>query len=559
MVKNIQSRLRIERGTGAPREIALDLDELTIGRGLGNDLHFGNPWLSRLHARIIRRAEEHFLVDLGSRNGTYLNGQRISAVERRLSDGDVIALREIRLRYLNPAGSLAVAESQEPLSTHGTVLISSDELVFDRYRAGQTQVGTAQGETDGLLLALTGAASALITHYPLDELVELVMGLIIDAIPAERGAILLRSPTDAADLKIKAVYGYGGDEEVRISRTITQEVIENQKAVLTVDAQADDRFGRAESIMMQGIRSIICVPLWNNRDVIGMLYLDHRLSDQAFSENELRLAGLLANMAAVKIENAVLLEEQLEKKRMEEQLAVGAKIQRGLLPSANPCLAGYDICGVNQSCYEIGGDYYDFITREDGKLALVIADVAGKGVGAALLMAVLQASLRALIPNMPDPAALVHQLNRVLIENSPANKFATLFYAELDPETHRVEYVSGGHNPTLLCADGVVRELESTGPIVGLVPGVEFESRCFTLPPNGTLLLYTDGITEIMDESGDEFGTERLAALLAEDPSRDSKSLVEAVRQRMDNFSPVDGLDDDTTLVVVRRLPVSLP
>ncbi len=420
MAKHTSARIRLENGPGAPREFVLDQDEFTIGRGLSNDLHFGNPWLSRLHARIIHHDGQHFLVDLGSRNGTYLNGQRIAETEVRLVDGDVVMLREIRLRYLNPASSTSSTQIPAPeLSTHGTLLISSNELVFDRYRADQRRDGAAlPSDADHLLLALTGAASALITHYPLDELVQVVMNLVKEAIPAERGAILLKSEETGGQLEIQAVYGYSANEEVKISRTITEEVVLNHKAVLTVDAQTDDRFGLAESILLQGIRSIICVPLWNNRDVIGMIYLDRRLSDQRFTEQELRLAGLLANLAAVKIENAILLEEQLEKKRMEEQLAVGAKIQRRLLPSSNPQVPGYDICGLNQSCYEIGGDYYDFIAKMDGKLAVVIADVAGKGVGAALLMAVLQASLRALISTTPDPAALVHQLNRVLVENS---------------------------------------------------------------------------------------------------------------------------------------------
>ncbi|MEM1206497.1 MAG: GAF domain-containing SpoIIE family protein phosphatase, partial [Acidobacteriota bacterium] len=329
-------------------------------------------------------------------------------------------------------------------------------------------------------------------------------------------------------------------------------------AILTLDAQSDERFDRAVSIMMEGIRSVVCAPLSNNdHEVIGLLYLDHRLAESGFSETSLRLVGLIANLAAVKIENCFLLEDQLEKRRMAEQLAVGAQIQRGLLPSENPTLDGYDIFGSNRSCYEIGGDYYDFVTKEDGKLAVVVADISGKGVGAALLMAVLQASLRALIHTAVEPAELVRQLNRVLVENSPGNKFATLFYAELDPVHHRLEYVSGGHNPSLLSIEGTLEELGSSGPIVGLVPRATFRSRTVDLPAGATLFVYTDGVTELMNDAGEEFGTERLTALLGDDGWHDAGQLVDKVHHAMYDFVESDRFDDDSTMVVVRRLSVA--
>ncbi len=221
-------------------------------------------------------------------------------------------------------------------------------------------------------------------------------------------------------------------------------------------------------------------------------------------------------MAAVKVENCYLLEGQLEKKRMEEQLAVGSQIQRGLLPAEEPAIPGYELYAGYQSCFEVGGDYYDFIRKDDGKLALVIADISGKGVGAALLMAVLQASLRALVNAVAEPAELIRQLNKVLVASSPHNKFATIFYAELNPATHVLEYVSGGHNPSLLAIGEEIRELGSSGPVVGIVPSATFRCHSVELPPGATLVLYTDGVTELNDEAGEEFGTERLAEVVRE-------------------------------------------
>ncbi|HEX9733859.1 MAG TPA: PP2C family protein-serine/threonine phosphatase, partial [Thermoanaerobaculia bacterium] len=273
-----------------------------------------------------------------------------------------------------------------------------------------------------------------------------------------------------------------------------------------------------------------------------------------FSENDLRVTGLIANLAAVKIENVRLLEEQLEKKRMQEELRLGAKIQRNLLPRADPRLAGYEICGESRTCFEIGGDYYDFISKRDGKLAVVIADISGKGVGAALLMSGLHSSLRALIHTAAEPAVLVAQLNQVMIENSPANKFATLFYAELDPATHEIEYVNGGHNPALLAVDGEVSELGSTGPIVGLIEEAVYASRRVALAPGSVVLLYTDGISEPEDEAGEEFGSEGLAEILRREPALPGRRLFAVIRERVEEYQASGEQHDDSTLVVVRRL-----
>ena len=564
------AKLRIESGDSPTQELELISSETTIGRGVGNTVHFRDPWLSRTHARIVARDRGHEIEDLNSRNGTFVNGVSITKA-LPLGNGDVIALGDIRITYLVQTGaSLHVAEAALPLVGKGTVILNSEDLRLDRYQEAfrKSRAKEAVATVDPLefwWLALNEAASALISHFPLDQLVQRIVEIVLRVVPAERGALLLRRETGAGNLEVMARRGYTEREEIRISKTIIEVVLEAKNAILTLDAQADERFDGAVSILMQGIRSILCVPLVNNnRDVIGLIYLDDRLASEVFSESALRLVGLIANMAAVKVENCYLLEQQIEKKRMEEQLAVGSQIQRGLLPAEEPMLPGYELFAGYQSCYEVGGDYYDFIQKEDGKLALVIADISGKGVGAALLMAVLQASLRALVNAIDEPAELIRQLNRVLVKSSPNNKFATIFYAELDPETHELEYVSGGHNPTLLAIGNEIRELGSSGPVVGIVPSATFQSHKLTLPPGSTLVLYTDGVTELNDEAGQEFGTERLAKVVREGQGQDLRWLVERVHEEMVSFARSHRFDDDSTMVVLRRIPqvsrgVSLP
>ncbi len=543
--------LRIERGEEAPYEIDLGAEDFDIGRGPGNALHFRDPWLSRAHARISWRTERHYLEDLKSRNGTYLNGSKLAA-RQALVHGDSIVLGDIELRYVESVGSRSPGDQKSFFASDSTVILSTDELVFERYSEPVTSVGDSAAE-ESLLPSLNAAAAALISHYPLDELVERILKVAVEAVKAERGALLLSSRDGQHELEIKAFLGFASGEDVRISRTIVAEALERKKAILTLDAQTDERFDEAVSLQLEGVRSLICVPLWNNRQVAGLIYLDHRITGRTFSPRDLRLAGLIANMAAIKIENVYLLEDQIEKRRMEEQLAVGAKIQRRLLPAHSPSLSGYQIRGANRSCFEVGGDYYDFIPLSEGRLAVIIADVAGKGVGAALLLAALQASLRALVLTSPEPATLVAQLNRTLLEITPANRFATLFYGEIDAERHVFEYVSGGHNPALLMVAGEVRELMPTGPIVGLVSEATYTSRCVDLAPGSTLLLYTDGITELMSPSQEEFGVERLLVVLREHREGPVEDLLSAIGDQMTAFSEGERFDDDSTAVVVRR------
>ncbi|MEM8994965.1 MAG: SpoIIE family protein phosphatase [Acidobacteriota bacterium] len=560
-------KLRIDQRNQPSREFQLGTAPVTIGRGIGNTLHFRDPWLSREHAKlsVVDGDDDFELEDLGSRNGTYLNGKMLQK-RKRLRTGDVITLGDVQLTYVDEAAtSVRVADSGVSLDNRGTVMISSEELSYDRFRESVAAPQAEAPDAGALLPALHSVTSALVRHFPLDELVEKVLDLLLDAVPSERVALLLKArdgesprgagPHDVAGgLEVKARRGYGQEDEIRISRTIVQAVLEERQAVLTMDAQSDERFGQAVSIMMQGIRSVLAAPLVANDDeVIGLVYLDDRVSRAAFDENSLRLAGLIANLAAVKIDNCYLLEDQLEKRRMAEQLAVGAQIQRGLLPATDPQVDGYDICGLNRSCFEIGGDYFDFIPKDDGRLAMVVADVSGKGVGAALLMAVLQASVRALMESASGPAELVRRLNRVLVENSPDNKFATVFYAELDPVEHKLHYVSGGHNPSILVTGGETRELSSTGPIVGLVPGATFRCETVDLEPDSTLLIYTDGVTELENDDGEELGLEPLLELLAAGRWSTINDLVEEIGALMRAFAHREQFDDDTTLVVVHR------
>ncbi|MEM8964424.1 MAG: SpoIIE family protein phosphatase, partial [Acidobacteriota bacterium] len=502
--------LRVEPARGHAFERRLETSHFTIGRGPANDLSFSDLWLSRLHARIEHRDGGHFLEDLGSRNGTLLNGELVAGATR-LENGDLIRIGDVGLTYLSSAASLTVA-GDRPLDRGGTLMLDSRELDYEHYRAA---LDSTDAHERNFLPALHGVAAALIRYQPVERLVELVLELILDAVPADRAALLLRH--DDGELEIEAVHGFDTGSEVSISRTLVETVLGGKKAVITLDAQQDDRFDGAQSIMMAGIRALLAAPLFHDDDVIGLVYLDHRFRGRTFSEDDLRLVGLIANMAAVKIENARLLEAQLERQRLQEQLAVGTKIQRQLLPAASPVVAGYEIRAVNRTCYEVGGDSFDFVELPEGRLGLVISDISGKGVGAALLMAVLQTSIRTLSETVEEPARLMVHLNKVMVKSSPYNAFATVFYADFDPQRHQLTYVSAGHPPALVRhLDGTITELAATGPLVGMLRQASFEARTVDLLPGDLVVLYTDGVIEARGDGEGDWAVTGLAATLAE-------------------------------------------
>jgi len=432
-----------------------------------------------------------------------------------------------------------------------TYVLNREQLNFKRY-AEESRSGSLPKLGDpGIWPALNEAAATLITHYPLERLLDVIMDIVFRAVRADRGALMLRR--DDGELEARVVRVPPGAPALQISRTVVQQVMEEQKGVLTLDAQTDDRFDSAQSIRIQGVRSVICVPLWNEQSVIGLIYADNQISDRAFSQSDLRLLGLIANMAAVKVENSRLLAQQIEKERLEEQLEVAAQIQRRLLPQASPEVQGWELRGVSQSCYEIGGDYFDYLRLPDGRLGLVIADVSGKGVGAALLMAAFQASLRALAGTCP-PVELLERLNKVMFENSPAAKYVTAFYGELDPATGDFIYVNAGHNPPLVVCDGKAKALDSTGPVVGLIQPARFATGSERLARGTLLVLYTDGVTECENEAETEYGQERLTRLIERTASSELAAVATALFDDLASYAAGAPRKDDTTTVLVRRL-----
>jgi sigma-B regulation protein RsbU (phosphoserine phosphatase) len=296
------------------------------------------------------------------------------------------------------------------------------------------------------------------------------------------------------------------------------------------------------------------VPLPADNEVIGLIYVDSRSFGRRFADADLILLSVFANVAAIRIDRERHLELRQQEEFRTRDLQQAAEIQRGILPGRPPTLDGLDLAGHNAPCQTVGGDFYDFIPYADGRLGLVLADVAGKGMAAAMLVSNLQACVRLLTEEPPGLATLVARLNKSMAARCPANRFITLFMIVVDPRTGEATYCNAGHNPALIVrATGEVEELKAVGVVLGFLPDVVYEEHPARLAEGDMLVLYSDGITEATDADTTQFGEERFKEILVARRNDTAADIVAAVVSAVAAWCPSDVADDDITIIVARR------
>ncbi|HEY7513746.1 MAG TPA: SpoIIE family protein phosphatase, partial [Vicinamibacteria bacterium] len=535
---------------GTRERYPLGRNRVTIGRSRESDIFLPDQWLSRHHAAIEERPDGYWVSDLKSKNGTLLNGEPIRDW-KKLRAGDVITLGEHTLTFCAEDSG----EEEDEREPEGTRVFSVRELSAISTRPA---IDAAELQRQNRVLAiLSKAASELVVHRPLKELFDLVLDLLFEAVPAERGAILLLGGSPPL-LQVTASRSRKGETLTRVSRSIARRVMEDRVSLLLPNIMEDARFRAEQSILSSGIRSAMCAPLWFNPGgsgpdmVLGLVYLDSLQHAHSFGEEDLRILTALANVAAAKIENVRLLEESLEKRRLEEDMRMAAEIQNGLLPREAPKVNGYGLVGSNHPCRTVGGDYYDF-AMDGGRLLLALGDVSGKGTGAALLMTVLRAAVRGHWTE-PRLAEAVTRINRTVCQNVPTNKYVTFFMAALHAETGVLSYVNAGHNPPLLIrADGRVEKLQEGGMVLGFFENVAYADGLVELRRGDTLLVFSDGVTETWNPEGDEFGEEGLLELATRGRGLDAATLQDEILRGLDRFAEGAKATDDRTLIVLKR------
>jgi len=343
------------------------------------------------------------------------------------------------------------------------------------------------------------------------------------------------------------------DPMLRRGEGIIGHVIATGETVIAPDVRLNPYYVQGK----RSTRSEIAVPIVSAGNVIGALNLESDTLD-AFSDADVEYLEFFAVAAAISIEKAVLHREMLEKHRIQQQLSIAREVQTALLPAADPVLDGYDIAGTNIPTWEIGGDYFDYLPQPDGRLGVAIADVAGKGVPAALIMATFRAALRAQRVREVPLDAVAGRLNRILLDSMDASRFVTAFYGLLEPGTGAINFTNCGHNPPLLLrAAGECDLLASGGPALGMWRAATFVPGAATVWPGDILVLYTDGVVESMNAAGEMFGVDRLEAVMRSRRRATSRDLVEAVVDATRAFAGREGYEDDFTLVIIRREDVA--
>jgi serine phosphatase RsbU (regulator of sigma subunit)/pSer/pThr/pTyr-binding forkhead associated (FHA) protein len=528
----------------------------TIGRSARSDVCIPDAFASRLHAEVRKEGDGYWLQDLGSANGTRYNGSLVT-MPVPLTSGGEIQIGETRIVFedeqMNRLGSATlIADNTEALDPSKTI-------AFTHRKNPTTEILDAQFSTRTELLGLISKVGvALLSSSGLDETLDQVASLVFEAVPAESCVIMLRDAKAEGGMKIVVAREKGKDEaiqEVRISRTVMDEVLKNGKSVLTADAQHDPRYA-SQTMALLGVRSVLAVPLSvDERNVFGIIYADSPTYETTFTEEHLNILTTLASVASIRVENARLLEERFERERMERELELATEIQQRFQPSEAPKMDGYEFQGISFSCYEIGGDYYDFITRHDGKMLIALGDVSGKGTAAALLMSSLHAAIHGQVAARSSLDEVVRSVNHYLADNTPANRFVTLFVAELDPRTGDLKYINAGHNPPLIGrSSGTIEQLSSGGFPLGILPSAEFEVGETQLQPGEALVIYSDGVSEANNIKEEEFGMERLMDVVRRNLGASAAGMRDKVESALSAFTQTAPANDDITLVIVKRV-----
>ncbi len=407
------------------------------------------------------------------------------------------------------------------------------------------------------LSILNEIATAINSMVSLDDVVNKIVRQCVKHLRVEQALVsLLETTPDPKALKtvVRSSDSKADGIPFRLDNHLTGWMLHHRKALIINDLKNDERFkGYSEDFP---IRSLLSVPLILNNRMIGVLSVFNKSNDETFTADHQRILSIIATQSAQVIENARLLKEEHELRQIREEMRLANEIQKTLLPSEAPKVAGYDIAGVSVPAKDVGGDYFDFFHVDDKKLAFCLGDVTGKGMPAALLMSNLQAIIRGqAIAHSDSARQCMATANYVLFQNTSSNKFATVFYGILDFERHVLTYCNAGHDRPYYKVPGrSFRELERGGVVLGFMPKMEYEQETIAFEPGAKLIVFSDGVTEAMNELSEEFGIERLKKLIDEYDDLSAGEFIDIVIESIQTHSQGIAQSDDITIMVIRRL-----
>jgi serine phosphatase RsbU (regulator of sigma subunit)/pSer/pThr/pTyr-binding forkhead associated (FHA) protein len=546
------------KGVSQGVTVPLDGDKIVIGRNADCQMIINVPAVSREHALLRRIQGKWAIEDLKSRNGTFVNNQEVTT-RVVLKEGDKIKICDNiyvfsegpQVPPLPPElqkQTVDIEQEEESSSTVEATLSHSSKRILETQPAEK-------------LAFLLGITNDLTQTFDLNQLLPKIVDSLFNVFrQADRGFIILAEEgTNKLLPRVTRTRRPNDEATARYSRRIVYRCLETGEALLSEDATADKRFDLSQSIADCRIRSVMCAPLLGRSSdkAFGVLQLDTQDRAKRFNADDLKLLLAVAGQAAVALENARMHETLVARAGLERDLRLAHQVQLSFLPRKSPHIPGYEFFAHYEPAQEVGGDYYDFIPLPNQRVAVMVGDVAGKGVPAALLMAKVSSDARFSLLTEPDPALAVGKLNELMQEAGLLDRFVTLVAAVLDPARHEVTFVNAGHLPPLICRRASNRVVEGAprdkaGFPLGVAEGIPYEATTVPLTPGDVILLCTDGVTEAKDKQDKEFGPDRTVSAIQAGPAAPQvmgPRLVNAVKQ----FAQGRKQHDDITVVAFGR------
>jgi len=537
--------LRVGEGKDADREYELVDGETIIGRDRTCDIVIDDDSVSRRHARLLVENDTCLIEDTRSKNGTYVNGERVEGrVALKNNDRVEIGTTVFRFRSSAPIA----CEDQESL--HTRVVCSLDPITSENTMF--------KVNAEGKLRAILQITKSLSRTLDLNVLLSNMLDGLFQIFPqADRGLVLLCEGSRLIPKAVKCRRGH--EEAVQYSRTIVDKVIAERRAILSQDATRDERIPATTSIARLQIRSVMCVPLLSqDGNPLGLIQLDIQDKKRKFGEDDMQILTSVASQASVSVEQAQLHRAVMKHTQIRRELSFAREVQHRLLPTTVPELEGYSFWAYYEAARQVGGDFYDFLRLPDGREAILLGDVAGKGVPAALMMSkVATLSKVALLSSADNIGDAMNRLNREVCDAGFEMSFVTLVLCVLDPKTHEVAIANAGHLAPLFCRTDSTIDHAIGDSVRGHPLGIEREYRYKAdrtrVEPGEFVVLLSDGIIYAMDPKEEPYSLHRtykqLISMKTKAPDEVGQMLLADVRRHVGDSEQ----DDDISLVVFRR------
>lgn len=552
------------------KKFNIEKDIVKIGKHPDNDIKIDDPKVSRFHAEIRKKNDEYMLIDLNSTNGTFLNGNKIK--EAKLFNAYKIRIGNKILLFFDSMISSTILDKTD-ITTVILKEVTNLNSIINKIESGKESISQSKISIDYLIKKVKNNVEKfekiyqkLLTLYEITNKINssldlsIVLNNVIDSAlefsGAKRGFIILFNRDRKLEIKIARSINKSDLDfsTFKISKTIASEVAKKGEPIITENAYQDIRFSGSESIMTHRTSSsIICLPMIFRGKTIGALYLDNTDKNVKSYSEEVDFLLVLANQAALAIENARFHIEEVNQAYIKQELKLAYNIQKQILPSYKINIGNVDFYAHSLPAKEVGGDYYHFFINNN-RLIIIIADVSGKSLSSALIVAMFHSTIKALLKANLRFENIFEQINSSIINDIYEGMYVTAFLLEYNFNNNTLLFQNAGHNPPLLYKKSLnkIFHLRAKGLPIGLFENSKYEVKSIKLNPGDSLLLYTDGITECFNNKGQIFGEKRLNKLFKEIAQLPSKKAISAIFQSLKIFRKNKEQSDDITAFFMR-------